>query len=77
MEKILISEFKAKCIESLKKVNQSGHPLVVTLRGKPLVTIHAYAENEKKVILGGLTDGAQIPDGIEYESSVSDWESLS
>ena len=39
MKRILISEFKAKCIELLKRVQATRQPLVVTLRGKPVAKV--------------------------------------
>ena len=39
MKTMLVSEFKAKCIAVLKEVQRSREPLVITLRGKPLVTV--------------------------------------
>jgi prevent-host-death family protein len=39
VERFLISEFKARCIELLKRVHSSGKPIIVTLRGEPLVHV--------------------------------------
>lgn len=44
MKTMLVSEFKAKCIAALKEVYRSREPMVVTLRGKPIVTIQPFAE---------------------------------
>lgn len=39
METMLISDFKAKAIATLKRVQASGEPLLVTLRGEPLAEV--------------------------------------
>jgi prevent-host-death family protein len=39
MQTMLVSDFKAKAIATLKRVRQTGEPVLVTLRGKPLVEV--------------------------------------
>ena len=39
MKTMLVSEFKAKGIAALTEVHLSREPMIVTLRGKPIVTI--------------------------------------
>ncbi len=39
MKTMLISDFKAKAIATLKGVQSTGEPVVVTLRGQPLVEV--------------------------------------
>jgi prevent-host-death family protein len=39
MQTMLISDFKAKAIATLKRVKQTGEPVLVTLRGKPLAEV--------------------------------------
>ena len=36
---MLVSDFKAKAIATLKRVKQTGEPVLVTLRGKPLAEV--------------------------------------
>lgn len=36
---MLVSDFKAKAIATLKRVRQTGEPVLVTLRGKPLAEV--------------------------------------
>jgi len=73
---MLISEFKSKCIQSLKHVKDTGNPLVVTLRGEPIVTVYPYSESEGEIRLGSLVQGALIPDGIENLTFDENWESI-
>ena len=44
MKEIGISEFKAKCIDELKKVQRTGEPLLVTLNKRPIATVNPYRE---------------------------------
>ncbi|MFM7373994.1 MAG: type II toxin-antitoxin system Phd/YefM family antitoxin [Chthoniobacterales bacterium] len=39
MQTMLVSDFKAKAIATLKRVKQTGEPVLVTLRGKPLAEV--------------------------------------
>ena len=36
---MLISDFKAKATATLKRVKQTGEPVLVTLRGEPLAEV--------------------------------------
>ena len=39
MQMMLVSDFKAKAIATLKRVKLTGEPVLVTLRGKPLAEV--------------------------------------
>lgn len=39
-ETIVISEFKAKCLGILRRVQKTGRPVVVTRRGERIAEIH-------------------------------------
>ena len=72
--KILISEFKARCIEEMKRVQRTGQPLVVTLRGKPLVRVEAIDAPEQSVVLGSKRGRARLTrDLITFDFS-SEWD---
>ena len=73
MEEIKISEFKAKCIEILKRVHQRGVPVSVTLRGCPLVRIEGIkAKADRR--LGTRKGDMQIVGDIVHFSFSEDWE---
>lgn len=76
MKTILISEFKAKCIAALKEVRQSGDPLVVTLRGKPIVTIQPFTDDRTGKRLGGSRGTMTIHGDIVHTDFTDDWEML-
>ena len=76
MKTMLVSEFKAKCIAVLKEVYRSREPMVVTLRGKPLVTIQPFAESPSGKQLGGLKGKMAIHGDIVHMDSTDDWDML-
>jgi prevent-host-death family protein len=39
METMIISEFKAKAIATLKRVRKTRNPILITLRGEPIAEI--------------------------------------
>ena len=76
MKTMLVSEFKAKCIAALKEVYRSREPMVVTLRGKPIVTIQPFAEFPSGKQLGGLKGKMAIHGDIVHMDSTDDWDIL-
>lgn len=59
-QQILISEFKAKCIALMKEVSAKGQPLVVTLRGRPLVRIEPVSGESGERRLGAQADSITL-----------------
>jgi antitoxin (DNA-binding transcriptional repressor) of toxin-antitoxin stability system len=52
-KEMLLQSFKAHCIAELKKVQRTGQPLIVTLRGKPIARVKAIRRaGEPTVKLG-------------------------
>ena len=76
MKTMLVSEFKAKCIAALKEVQRSREPMIVTLRGKPLVTIQPAGERPQGKQLGGLKGKMAIHGDLVHTDSTADWEML-
>lgn len=57
MNSVLISEFKAKAIATLKRVRDTGEPLQVTIRGRAVAEIFPPRQTQKEgVVLGGCAD---------------------
>lgn len=73
MKTVLISEFKAKCIQMLKEVQKSGTPLTVTLRGEPIARVEPVLKQEKKIRLGALKGSVQIRGNIIRSDMEKDW----
>ena len=74
-KEMLISEFKARCIAELKKVRQTGQPLIVTLRGTPIARIEAVqTTDEPAVRLGSKRGRARIKRDLVKINFGRDWE---
>ncbi len=69
-----ISEFNARCIEELKKVQRSGEPLVVTLRQRPIASVEPYHEIPRRRVLGALRGRMTIHSDIVYADFQEEWE---
>lgn len=76
MKTMLVPEFKAKCIAVLKEVQCSREPMIVTLRGKPLVAIQPFTELPAGKQLGGLKGQMTIHGDLVYTDSTDDWDML-
>jgi prevent-host-death family protein len=75
VEQVLISKFKARCIELIKRVQETGEPLVVTRRGKPLAQVMPIQDSgESAVKLGTKLGDAHIKGNLVQSSSCDDWE---
>ena len=75
MEKVLISEFKARCIELIKRVQATRLPLVVTLRGQPIAKVVPFEEGaESGVRLGSRIGNAIFKGDTIYADAKDDWE---
>ncbi len=49
LRQMAAGEFKAKCLGIMDEVNETGRPLVVTKRGKPVIkVVPIRAANERK-----------------------------
>ena len=76
MKTMLVSEFKAKCIAVLKEVQRTREPLVVTLRGKPLVTVQPVEPLGPGKRLGGLKGRMTLRRDLVKVDTTADWEML-
>jgi prevent-host-death family protein len=77
-EKVTISKFKATCLSLLKKVKQTGRPVLVTRRGEPVALIVPPPVPEKpKTWLGIYAEkGRIVGDIISPAGAPEDWEIL-
>ncbi|MBI3783862.1 MAG: type II toxin-antitoxin system prevent-host-death family antitoxin [Deltaproteobacteria bacterium] len=76
MKTMLVSDFKAKCIGVLKEVERSGEPVVVTLRGRPMVRVERFAKEGRPKQLGVLKGSMRIRRDLVRSDSSADWEML-
>lgn len=76
MKTMQVSEFKARCIATLKLVRQTGEPVVVTLRGVPLARVEAVPDGKTEKRLGVLKGTMRIRRGLVRSDTARDWEML-
>jgi prevent-host-death family protein len=75
MERVLISDFKARCIELIKRVQTTRQPLVVTLRGRPIAKVVPFEEQgETGVKLGSRIGKAVFKGDIVQFDFGAEWE---
>ena len=77
MEKIAISEFKARCLAILEKVRKTGRPILVTRRGEPVAEIvpPSPAHSQERW-LGSARGTGRITGDIVAPLPAGDWEAL-
>ncbi len=66
------SEFKARCLEVMDRVAETGEPVVVTKRGKPVVRLVPAARRPKT--LRGFLGGRVRSVGDIVAPTGADWE---
>ncbi len=76
-ETIVISEFKAKCLAILRRVQKTGRPIVVTRRGERVAEIHppSPAASEPDW-LGSFAERGRIVGDLVEPIATDDWEAL-
>jgi len=75
MERVLISVFKARCIELIKRVRATRQPLIVTLRGQPVAKVVPFEEGgEAGVKLGSRIGNAIFKGDIVHFDFSDEWE---
>jgi prevent-host-death family protein len=75
MERVLISDFKARCIELIKRVQTTRQPLIVTLRGRPVAKVIPFEEpGETGVKLGSRIGQAVFKGDVVQSDFSADWE---
>jgi prevent-host-death family protein len=75
MERVLISDFKTRCIQLIKRVQATRQPLIVTLRGRPVAKVVPFEEpGETSVKLGSRIGRAVFKgDVVQFDFS-AEWE---
>lgn len=77
MTTLLVSEFKAKCLAILDRVDTEGETILVTRRGKPLAKIVPVKTREKRRrVLGALAGESTVKGDLVRADLSGDWESL-
>ena len=77
METVPVSQFKARCLAILAKVQKTGHPILVTRFGKPLAEVIPPPSPAPDRWLGSLEGSVQIiGDVVSSATTEDDWEAL-
>lgn len=74
MKKLLISEFKAKCIAVLREAQRTGEPVLITRRGRAIARIEPIMEGEPSRRLGVLRGRMRIKGDIVEVDTTQDWD---
>ena len=77
MEKINISEFKAKCLAILERIARTGERVTILKRGKPIAQIFPAATHENthpQYTLRGTVEF--VGDVLDPVVPAGDWEAL-
>ena len=74
MKTMIISEFKAKCIDVMKRAQREHESIVVTRRGHPIARIEPIYDDLPPRRLGTLRNRMQIKGDIVTADFDSDWE---
>jgi prevent-host-death family protein len=74
MRKMAAGEFKSKCLVVLDEVQQSGEPVLITKRGKPVAKLVAV-RNKGDKIFGQMTGTAKMVGDILHSVPAEDWKS--
>ena len=70
MNRVGVTEFKAKCLRMIEEVRKSKTMLIVTRRGRPVVTIHPAGDEDEQVSL----DGTILHQADDLFSTGEEWE---
>ena len=76
MKKMVVSEFKAKCIAVLREAQQTGETILVTRRGRPLARVEPIRQVPSERPLGVLRGRMKIRGDIVHADSSADWDVL-
>ncbi len=70
------TEFKAKCLALLDEVEETGHTITVTKRGKPVATVGPPEKKTWKSLAGAWKGLIEIPDEVLERDRTMDWNAV-
>jgi prevent-host-death family protein len=74
VKEMAAGEFKSKCLAVMDEVLESGEPVLITKRGKPVAKLVA-ARKKSDEIFGYMTGKAKIVGDIIHSAPEEDWKS--
>jgi prevent-host-death family protein len=77
MKEIAISEFKAKCLAIVDRVQKTKRPIRITRRGKPVAEVIPVSPDHSKDLFGFMKGSVEIlGDIVSPANDPEDWEVL-
>jgi prevent-host-death family protein len=76
VKKVVISEFKAKCIALLRDAQRTGESILVTRRGQPIARVEPVREVHSERPLGIFRGRMKVRGDIVHADTSADWEAL-
>ncbi|MCD4727405.1 MAG: type II toxin-antitoxin system Phd/YefM family antitoxin [Pirellulales bacterium] len=73
MKTMAISEFKAHCLQVFSNIARTKEPVIVTKRGKPLVEVIPFRNNDQTPEPGKLSHTLVFEDDIVSPLGESIW----
>ena len=73
MKELAAGQFKARCLAVMDQVQESGEPVVITKRGKPVVKV-VPVRNDEDDLFGFLIGRARIVGDIMHTTPPEEWE---
>lgn len=73
MKEMGAAQFKAKCLAVMDKVQQSGEPVLITKRGKPMVKVMPVPQKDDEVF-GYLAEKVKVVGDIINTTPAADWD---
>ncbi|HUQ49843.1 MAG TPA: type II toxin-antitoxin system prevent-host-death family antitoxin [Terriglobales bacterium] len=74
MKKMSAAKFKAQCLSVMDNVQETGEPIIVTKRGKPVVQV-TRVKSSRKPFIGRLVGIVEVTgDLLEPAVRPEDWE---
>lgn len=76
MKKVAATEFKARCLALIDQVHDTGKPITITKRGKPVAVLQPLSEEELKPWLKLRGTIKVYKDPFKPALDPSDWDAL-
>ena len=77
MKSIAAGEFKQVCLRLLDEVGESGEPIVITKRGKPVAQLTAVPARRSEDWAGALSERGQVQgDLVAAAAEPGEWDAL-
>ena len=76
MKTMAISDFETKCIATVKDVERTSEPVIVTHRGRSMAKLEPIRNALKKKQLGALKGAMTVHVDLVNTDTTGDWEML-